>query len=374
MEFHIDCQGVLDRFLRYVQVDSETGFEKEFCDLMRTELDALGFTTEIDQPPSWVGTNGYNIYGTLPGEGDLEAIFFSAHMDTVTNGKGIRPQVCEDGYVRSDGSTILGGDDKAGIAAILEAVTAAKSLSPRPTIQVILSVREEAGLLGAKALDFSKIVAKRGIVLDSGGDAHKITTSSPGQNKISISIQGKGAHAGIAPEAGISAIQVAAEAVSKMNLLRIDQETTSNIGTFSAKSPTNIVCDQAELVLEVRSRNQEKLEAQTQHILSAVEDACQKFGASFQSQVDLAYQGFHLLDEEPIVQEVVEACKTIGLSPETLGSGGGSDANEYNAKGIPTVNLAIGMEKVHTVQEQQNIQQMYLAGEICYQVLKKYAK
>lgn len=207
MEYQIDRAALLERFLKYVQIDSETGFEKEMSEFMWKELQDLGMTVEKDTPPDWVGTNGFNLYATLEGDPDLEPILFSSHMDTVTNGKNIRPKVCDDGYVRSDGTTILGGDDKAGVCAILEAVVQAKKLKRRPKVEVILTVREEVGLLGAKGLDYSKITAKKGMVLDSGGNAENITTSAPGQNKITAIIKGKGAHAGIAPETGISAIQ-----------------------------------------------------------------------------------------------------------------------------------------------------------------------
>ncbi len=372
MEYHIDRDSLLARFLQYVQIDSETGDELEMAKFMVAELEKLGLTVDTDTPPDWVGTNGFNLYGTLAGDEDLEPILFSSHIDTVTNGKNIKPKVCDDGYVRSDGTTILGGDDKAGVCAILEAVAQAKKLKRRPTIEVILTVREESGLLGAKALDFSKITAKKGMVLDSGGNADQITTQGPGQNNIKVKIIGKGAHAGIAPESGISAIQVGAVAVANMNLLRIDSETTSNIGTFSASTPSNIVCDVANLVLEARSRDKNKLKAQTDHIIQCVNDACKKFGATAEIEVNAIYETFHLPDTCPIVAETMEACKKVGLTPKTIGSGGGSDANVFNTKGIDCVNLAIGMEKVHTVHEQQSILQMNLASEICYQMVAKY--
>lgn len=369
MEYHIDRASLLERFLKYVQIDSETGNEKEMSQFLFQELVDLGMVVVKDAPPAWVGTNGFNIYGTLKGDGDLEPILFSSHMDTVTNGKNIKPKVCEDGYVRSDGTTILGGDDKAGICGILEAIVQAKKLTRRPTVEVILTVREEVGLLGAKSLDYSKISAKKGMVLDSGGNADMITTSAPGQNHITVTIHGRGAHAGIAPETGISAIQVGAEAVANMNLLRVDEETTCNIGTFSSESPTNIVAPTATLIMEVRSRNMKKLQAQTDHMTAAVEDACDKYGATCDIEVETSYEGFWLKDDHPVVQETIKACEAVGLSPKTIGSGGGSDANVFNTKGIATVNLAIGMEKVHTVNEQQNIEQMSLASEICYQMI-----
>lgn len=367
MEFHINEEKTLERFLGYVQIDSETGEELPMCDFLFKELADMGFSLKKDVPPSWVGSNGYNIYGILAG--NRPAVLFSAHMDTVENGKNIKPQVCEDGYVRSDGTTILGGDDKAGIAAILSAVDEAKKLADRPTIEVVFTVREEVGLLGAKGFNYELITAKNALVLDSGGDVDNITVIAPAQSKMNVTIHGRKAHAGISPESGISAIQVGALAVSRMKLLRVDEETTSNIGTFSASGPNNIVCDSAFLSLEVRSRNMDKLQAQIDHLSQCFQDACEEFGASCDIEVDSTYPSFSLDPEEKVVQATLKACESMGIKGKLIGSGGGSDANIFNQKGIATVNLAIGMEKVHSSKEQQSIKQMNLASEICYRVL-----
>lgn len=372
MEYTVNTTRMLERFLSYVKISSETSQELPMCQRMKEELTQLGLIVEECPVPDWVGSDGYNIVATLEGDPSLEPIFFSAHLDTVTNGANITPVVCEDGYVRSDGTTILGGDDKGGVAAIMETIEAAKALAIRPTLQVIFTVREEVGLLGAKAMDFSKIVAKKGVVLDSAGSASWITTSSPGQNRIHITIHGKASHAGIAPSSGISAIAVGAEAVSAMTLFQVDEETTSNIGTFHGESPTNILCDKVTMILEARSRNHSKLEKQTSHITQTVEEICEKYGATCEIRVDTAYVGFHLQDNHPIVEEVIEACRAVGLQPETIGSGGGSDANVFNEKGIPTVNLAMGMDKVHSTQERLSLEDMYLASEVCYQMIAKY--
>lgn len=374
MTYRIDEKALLERFLRYVQVDSETGFEREMGLLLERELTELGLTVTKDEPPEWVGTNGFNVYATLEGDSTLEPIVFSAHMDTVTPGLGIKPQVCEDGYVRSDGTTILGGDDKAGLCAMIQAVIEAKKLPRRPTIELVISVREESGLIGAKALDYSRIISKRGIVLDSSGSPENITTSAPGQSKITVVIHGKRAHAGIAPESGISAIEVGCHAVAAMNLLRVDEETTCNIGTFHGEGPTNIVSPTAKLVLEVRSRNMEKLEKQTQHLVDCVEGACTKFGVTCDIEKTTSYVGYNLPDDHPLVKQVMTASEKIGLNPKTIGSGGGSDANEFNQRDVAMVNLGIGMERVHTTSEQQNIEHMYQGAEICYEMIVQSIK
>lgn len=365
----IDEKKLLSRFLDYVQIDSESGHEGAFARRLVQDLEAIGLEVTTDQGQHQIPSDGYNIYATLPGDPSLEPILFCCHMDTVVPGNGIKPQVSQDGYVRSDGSTILGGDDKSGVAAILEGVALAGGLPRRPTVEVVFTVCEEVGLLGAKSLDYNRIISKKGIVFDSGGGPNKIITQGPGQNELAVTVTGLRAHAGVEPEKGISAIQVAALAVSRMNLLRIDPETTCNIGRFLADGPTNIVSPQAELLLEVRSRNKEKLSQQTQHLVFCLEEACQTYGAQLEYEIRSCYESFSYSDQDPWVFQVKEAVSSLGLPAETQASGGGSDANVLCAQGISILNLGVGMEQVHTTKEQQNIQQMVQAIQVCYQII-----
>jgi tripeptide aminopeptidase len=227
-----------------------------------------------------------------------------------------------------------------------------------PTIEIVFTVCEEVGLLGSANLDYSRITAKKAAVLDSSGDAGRIITSAPGQVKIDGIFVGKSAHAGIAPETGISAIQVAAEAVSNMKLLRIDKETTANIGTFCCEGATNIVAEKVHFVAEARSLNLEKLAAQTLHMTQCIDNACKKYGGKFEGKVLELYQPYAKPDSDSFVQEVMAACEKAGLKGETASTGGGSDANNFNANGIQTVNLGTGMAKVHTTNEEISIQNL----------------
>ena len=231
----IDREALVERLLRYVQIDSETGDEGAMARQLVEDFQALGCHVTTDDIREAARTTGSNVYATLPGDPALEPLMLSAHMDTVIPGKGVRPKVCEDGYIRSDGTTVLGGDDKAGICAIMEAVKAAAKESHR-TVEVVITVREESGLIGAQHLDYGRITAKKAVVLDTGGTGGDIITKAPGQNKIVAVVHGRKAHAGSSPEKGISAIQVAAHGVAAMKLLRVDEETTCNIGTFDVFS------------------------------------------------------------------------------------------------------------------------------------------
>lgn len=261
---------LLDSFLEYVRIDSETGIEREMALRLERELRALGCSVSFDNAGEKLGCNVGNLYAVLPGESGREPLLLSAHMDTVKPGLGIVP-IVEDGVIHTDGSTVLGGDDKSGVAAIMEALRVLQEEKlPHPTLEIVFSIHEEGGVRGSANLDYSRLTAKRAVVLDSSGAPGKMILAAPGQYKLNVEILGKSSHAGVSPEAGISAIQVAADAIGKMKLLRIDEETTANIGSIHAQFATNVVPDRLTLSAEARSRNNDKLEAQGQHMLSLI--------------------------------------------------------------------------------------------------------
>ncbi len=366
---NIDNTALLERFLSYVAIDSETGDEKEMGEKLVLDFKEIGCDVYTDEIKDVAQTTGFNVYATLKGEPELEPIMFSAHMDTVVPGRKVKATVCDDGFVRSDGTTVLGGDDKAGIAAIVHAMKSARDVSHR-TVEAIITVREESGMYGAKNLDYSRIKSKKCIVLDSSGGPCDVISGAPGQNRITVTVIGRKAHAGVEPEAGISAIAVAAEAVASMKLLRVDFETTCNIGTFTAVGPTNIVTEKVLLELEVRSRNTKKLQGHTNHILDCIKEACEKYGAKFESEVATSYLGYYHSDEHPLIKEVSRAAGNIGLKAQTKMSGGGSDANVFNQNGIEAINLGVGMQKVHTTAEQLCIKDMQDASALCLELMK----
>jgi len=353
----IDRQALIERFLSYVQIDSEAGSEKTMGERLVADLTQLGFTVTTHDLSKTAATNGFNVHATLPGDESLEPILFCCHMDTVAPGKGIRPRVCEDDYIRSDGTTILGADDKAGLCAIIEAMKVAKG-GPHRTVEAAFTVCEESTFDGSKQFDYSQVASKRCIIFDADGGPDHIIINAAGINEVHAVITGKAAHAGIAPQDGVSAIQAGAYAVSNMKLMSVDKETTANICKFGAESPLNIVTDRAELSFEVRSLIQEKLDAQTSHIIACLEDACSTFGAKLTYEVIHLISPFRLSDDHPFIQVVSDALRDIGLEPKLVTCRGGSDANIFNSNGIETINLGSGMDKVHSTEEQQYIPHM----------------
>jgi len=356
----INRDRLVSTFLELVRIDSPSGQEEEIARHLTAELRSLGLTVERD-------TTG-NIIARLAEEG--QPILLNAHMDTVQPGRGVKP-VIEDGVIKSDGSTILGADDKSGVAVILEVlrVLVEQDLA-HPPLEVALTVSEEKGLKGAKGLDLTRLRAQEGIVLDSGGEIGTIVISAPSQDKIRAVVHGKAAHAGVEPEKGINAILVAAEAITAMPLGRIDEETTANLGRIQGGTATNIVPDQAEIEGEARSRDERRLEAQVQAMTEALKKAANRHGATVEIDVQRSYSTFKLSEEDGIVRRAVAAARTLGLTPALVPSGGGSDANIFNAAGITTINISAGMEKVHTKEEQVAVADMVKCAEFLLAILE----
>lgn len=365
----INNNRLLNTFMEYVKIDSETENEKAISEKIIKDLEEIGFEVYTDEAGKKLNSNGNNIYCFIPGTNSSETMLFSAHMDTVTPGVGIEPYI--DGeYIKSKGETILGGDDKAGVVAILEALrTIKENRLPHRPMEIVFSICEEGGVNGVKEVEFQRLQSKKGIILDSGGGPNHIITEAPGQTRIFASVIGKTAHAGACPEAGISAIMAAAEAISNMKLLRVDDETTANIGTFKAEGPTNIVSPLAEIIAEARSRSIEKLIEQTNHMIDCLKQACEKYGARLEYHIENCYYSYILDPEDEHVKTISDVCEDMGLEVVKLPSGGGSDANVYNLNGIKAVNIGAGMELAHTTNERLSIKDFQNAAKVVFKLM-----
>lgn len=366
---------IIREFMELVQIDSETKHEQEISKVLKEKFEGLGLAVREDDTAEKTGHGAGNllaIWEASEGCEEAPTILFTCHMDTVTPGNGIKPQLDEDGYIRSDGTTILGSDDKAGIAALLEAIRVLQEDgTPHGRIQYVITVGEESGLVGASALDPASLEAEYGFALDSNGSIGDIAVAAPSQAKVKIEFVGKSAHAGVNPEDGISAIQVAAKAIGRMPLGRIDNETTANIGSFQGGGATNIVCDYVLLNAEARSIVQHKLDAQVEAMRSAVESAATEFGAEGKFESEIVYPGYVHEETAPVVQLASRAIKEIGLTPRPFHSGGGSDANIFNGLGVPTVNLAVGYEHIHTTKERIKADNLVTAATLVVEIIKQ---
>lgn len=354
----INKERLLNTFLEYVQISGESRHEADFAARLKADLEALGLEVYQDATQDQTGSDTGNLYALLPGTTQGEPIILCAHMDTVPPGVGVVP-VVEEGMIRSSGDTVLGGDDKSGVAGIMETLRVILERNlPHPTIQIVFTVCEEIGLLGAKALEYDRLVGKRAVIFDSVGDVGKIVNRGPGHSHLRATVVGRSAHAGMAPEDGVSAVQVLCEAVANMNLLRIDEETTANIGSIHADYPPNIVPERASFMAECRSLTMEKLEIQVQSMMGSLDRACEKYGARWEGGPEPCFTAFHIPEDDLFVQQVIASCHQIGVEPRMAKTGGGSDAHVFNRHGIKALILSTGMDKVHTVREQLTIQNL----------------
>jgi tripeptide aminopeptidase len=370
----INQERLLNEFLELVQIDSETKFETEIAKVLKQKFTDLGVEVYEDDTTEQTGHGAGNLICTLQGTKEgVDTIYFTSHMDTVVPAKGVKPSI-KDGYVVSDGTTILGADDKTGLAVILETIKLLKEQNiPHGTIQFIITVGEESGLVGAKAIDPKLVTAKFGYALDSDGKVGNIVVAAPTQAKVKATILGKTAHAGVAPEKGVSAITMAAKAIAKMPLGRIDEETTANIGRFEGGTQTNIVCDYVEILAEARSLVTEKMEQQVRKMKEAFESVAEQMGGKAEVDVQVMYPGFKFGEGDHVVEVARKAAAKIGRSCELQKSGGGSDANVIAGFGIPTVNLAVGYEDIHTTNERMPIEELYKLAEMTIAIIEEVA-
>src|ERR671921_2652280 len=375
----INQERIKNLLLELVQIDSVSREERDVARRIKQLCEELGAEVFIDGAGEAVGGNTGNVMARFPGTSPAaEPIMTSAHMDTVVPGRGVKP-VIEGDIIRTDGSTVLGGDDKSGCSVIIETIRSLQEQNiPHAPIDAVFSICEEVGLLGAKHLDLSKVRARFGLVFDSD-DPGFLFTKGPSANHFEFTIHGLESHAGVAPEQGISAIKIAAEAIAAMKLGRIDEETTANIGAIKGGEATNIITNLVKLRGEARSLDDAKLDAQTAHIIKACEDAAAKYEvtvdgvttkARVESHVTREYHAMDVPDESRVVKLVIEAASRMGLKVETLASGGGCDANIFNKRGIECANLGTGMRAIHTVKEWLDVKDMYASAEMTLEIMR----
>lgn len=378
----VNKERIKNTFLDLVQIDSHSRRERAVADHLRKICEEMGGTCEMDDAGEKVGGNSGNLIARFPATiSDLKdnaPLMFSSHMDTVTPGESVKPQVDGD-VIRTDGTTILGSDDKSGLTVILETIRSAQEQNIQHTgIEAVFSICEEVGLLGARHVDRSKLKAQYGIVFDSD-NPDQLFTRGPASVNLEFTVYGLEAHAGVAPEEGISAIKIAAEAIAEMRMGRIDSETTANIGVIEGGKATNIITNLVKLKGEARSLDKAKLDAQVAHMKDCFERAAARHTATVggethtgraEMKIVQTYAPLNVPDDSPAVRLLVEAGARLGRKIETVTSGGGCDANIYNDLGIACANLGTGMQAIHTVKEYIDINDMCRAAELALEVLK----
>lgn len=313
----------------------------------------------------------FNLLVSVKGNRRGETGLFSCHTDTVTPCENIRPIVTEM-KISSDGTTILGGDDKAAVAVFIEAIRNLKEYAlPHGDLEFLFTCAEELGLYGIKGFHISKLRSKYAFVFDSGGDIGSIVLKAPFHLTYRVQVKGKSAHAGMEPEKGVSAIRALSEMIQAIPHGRIDRETTVNVGTVQGGRATNIVAENAEMALEARSLSKAKLKKIDHRIVSVMKAVARKNKVSVKIKKTMEYEGFSLSKEDRVVQIAANAVASIGIMPRFEVSGGGSDTNVINKGGIDAVNLSIGMRNVHTKKEFIKIQDLVKGAKLVHAIIDR---
>ena len=372
-----------DVFRTLVEIDSISKEEGPIAKRLGTIFESMGAEVVFDGAGPKVGGNTGNLIARFHGaETEVTPLLLNAHMDTVQPGRGVKI-VFSDGIFSSDGTTVLGADDKSALAIIIETLQVLQENRLRHgPLEVVVTVCEEIGLLGAKNLDYSLLKARHGYSLDAS-DTDGIVTRAPAANHIQFKVYGRDAHAGAAPEKGINAIQLAGRAISRIGLGRIDEETTANIGLIEGGTATNIVPGLVTVAGEVRSHSPERLKDETRKIVRCFEEEISMYKEAFPSEdglprVETAVRSDFLVMKVPKDHRVVvlakEAASRLGREMKTKTSGGGSDGNIFFEHGIVVGILGTGMKDMHTLRESIRLDDMVKAAELLLEIVQLHAK
>ena len=365
--FEYNEERMLSNLMEMIRIDSESGKEGEMTAWLEKWFAAHGFETVRDNAGSTCGSTGDNLIVHIPGTMEGEAIAFNAHQDTVKPAIGIEP-VIEGRRMVSKGDTILGADDKSGIAVLLEILeNLTEKNIPHREMYYFFSIGEEVGMYGAKALDPAMLPCKNFFHLDDAGQVGIFRTGGPGAYKMHCEFTGKAAHAGIEPEKGVSAVQMLAEAVMNMPLGRIDEETTANVGVIGGGQATNIVTEHTRFDAEARSRNAEKLENQVAAMKKACLDAAEKFGGKADFTASYEYPPLKVDFDSFLARCCLDAYEKEGVEVVRIPSGGGGDCNILAGKGYVCGGISTAMYGPHTLGEYLDLDEL----AVCYRVVMR---
>ncbi len=355
----IDRDRLVKTFCDLVTIDSPSGEEEEVATALTERLEALEFNVARDS------------YGNLiANDGGDDPIILSAHMDTVEPGRGVKPIVDGD-RIASDETTIVGGDCKAGIAAILESLTSIKeSGASRQAVEVVMTREEEPGLIGARHLDFSMIKGKEAIVFDGEGPASRITSASPTYTGFVIDVKGLSAHAGMEPEKGVSAIRIAAELITKLPQGRLDPETTFNVGLIEGGQVRNAVPETTRITGEFRAVESDTHEGVRRQLEKALEETRTAHPeATIEHSMKTEFEAYRLTDDDPATRRIKAAIESLGMEPTMRTSGGGTDGNVFRLNGISAVVVGMAVTGMHTRQEWVSIPGLVDTARLCETLL-----
>jgi tripeptide aminopeptidase len=347
---------VVEEFIKLASINSPSRREGRLAAYLVSRIREMGLDPVVDSSAPLTGSDTGNIFISIPGNAEGPAILLCAHMDTVGPTEGMVP-VLRNEIIYSNGETVLGADDKAGIAMILAALgMILEDKSPHGPIEALFTVQEEIGLFGARYLQID-LKADYGYVIDGDGDVGTIAHQSPTKIDLFVVIKGRAAHAA-RPEKGINAIAVASSAIARIVGGRIDEDTTANVGLIRGGNAINIVPDKAEIACEFRGFNGDKLEKEVRQAIEAFTSAADKAGAEVVIKRELGFEAFNMPRSHAVVVNAFRAAELSGIEPRLQRTGGGMDANVFNGRGLPCVGLGMGARDEHTPNESISVSQL----------------
>ena len=342
---------MLELFLELASLRSPPGEERAVADVVSAYVRDLGLEVDEDDAGAAVGSTIGNLYTRVEPTAEGVPIFLCAHLDTVPPDGSLEP-VVEDGVVRNAGGTILGADDKSAVAVMLEATRRVLAENrPHAGIELLFTPKEEVGLLGAAAFDHTRLHGQVGYVYDQAAPIGEIILGAPYSQAMQVRFHGRASHSGMYPEEGRSAIAAAARAIADLRLGRVDDESTANVGTIQGGTAGNIVPEWCSFDAEARSHDERKLADLVQEMLETLAFAASLADCEVETSVKKSYRGYRFKRDDPVVRLAATALERSGYPPTYGLSGGAADANVFNERGLPCLNLANGMTSIHTPDE-----------------------
>ncbi len=342
----------LTLFTTLAALPSPSGEERLVADRVTGFLREHGLEVDEDDTGPGIGSTMGNLLCRLePTAAGGVPLLLCAHLDTVPPDGPIEP-VVEDGVVRNGAGTILGADNKAAVAAMLEAVSRlVRERRPHAGVELLFTPKEEVGLLGAYAFDHTRLNARAGFVYDQAAPIGDVILGAPFSRSLDVHFRGRAAHSGMYPEEGRSAVAAAARAIADLRLGRLDEETTANVGTIHGGAARNVVPEHCSFAAEARSHSEERLVELVGEMLDAVAFAASVGECEVETAVIEGFRGYRFRRDDLPVRLAATALEHTGYAPRYELSGGGADANVFNERGLPCLNLANGMAQIHTAEE-----------------------
>ena len=379
----INYDRMMKQFIEMTKIDATSCEELPMQQYMEKELKKLGGKVYVDDAGKKFKTTAKgNVMAHFPGTVKSKPFILGAHLDTVAPCKNVKASI-KNGKVVTDGTTVLGADDRAGLAIILEVIrTLKESKEDYPPIEVACTLCEEGGMYGAKFFDASFLQGKEGLILDDQSP-EELIVNAPKAYIFEIKITGKASHAGVAPEKGISALEVAAKAISMMKLGRIDKLTVANLGIIRGGTGTNIVMPELVLEGEARSRNLPALEKQVKHMKECFKKAEKLFtkkvdGKTIKPKIEfrqeLKYPLLNISPKLPLIKYILSCAKANKIKMEIKSCGGGFDSNVLASKGLIMPIIGIGYYDNHTVKEWLDIKEFNKTADLTLDIVKNYRK